>query len=418
MTNVFYKKLSALFVHTGPKYCYSMQIALPMFAGILSDNGFPSLCFNEVAHKKNGGNRNFIDIIKEYSPEVVVLPVHWYQQLFYVLNAIKTIRELFPSILIVSGGYTASFFYNDFMKSENHPDFIIRGEGEIPLLQLMKSIKNNTYANVSNLVYTDSAGKLCVNEISYIPDSGNINMLDYSRLDLVLNREDVMSFYQDIVPARGCPHRCRVCSGSRQGQRIITGRTESVFFELDNINSYIRHLYDYGAKRFSLIYFEGYERLYLNILEKISKLEITSIVIGSCTLFSNQFLCLLSELQHSTSIGFAVEYIIKILNEDLRNKYYDFRFSNKELEKQLDCLNRFGIEVEICLNGSLLNSPDLVANEKEYAEYLSERYDCEIKQIYEPIEPGSELSINPSEFGISSECSFDYYCQDFSYQRS
>jgi hypothetical protein len=87
-------------------------------------------------------NRNFsiLDYIEEKKPKVVAMDLHWHHQSFDVMEIAKKVKSTFPSIRLLLGGFTASFFHEEIMRNFDAIDGVIRGEGEAPLLEYVQAI--------------------------------------------------------------------------------------------------------------------------------------------------------------------------------------------------------------------------------------------------------------------------------------
>ncbi len=96
----------------------------------------------------------------------------------------------------------------------SHPeaDFIVRGEGEVTLLELMDALERQRgYENIQGLVYRDK-GQIRVNpQRELIQD---MDVLPFPDKDLAY---ETMPFLQGIyttMTGRGCPYRCTFCDNT------------------------------------------------------------------------------------------------------------------------------------------------------------------------------------------------------------
>lgn len=131
-----------------------------------------------------------------------------------ISNAVKGLDN---EIKMVLGGTHPTFMYNDIMEEHSCIDFIIRGEGEIPSFQLVKSYDNHLdMGSVKNIVWRDSSyenGKIRVNEIS----NQIVNLDEYlPAWNLISNWEDYRAPANNEITAtiqfsRGCNHKCNFC---------------------------------------------------------------------------------------------------------------------------------------------------------------------------------------------------------------
>ncbi len=127
------------------------------------------------------------------------------------------VKELNNEIKIVLGGTHPTFMYEDIMKENSSIDFIIRGEGEIPSAQLVKTYdKHQDFGNIKNIVWRDDDnenGRIMVNEIN----NELVNLDDYlPAWDLISNWDDYRAPANNEITttiqfSRGCNHKCNFC---------------------------------------------------------------------------------------------------------------------------------------------------------------------------------------------------------------
>ena len=123
------------------------------------------------------------------------------------------LRKRYPNSIIVFGGIHPTAMPDEVL-SYSHIDIVIRGEGERPLAELYRCIKNRRdYSHINGLSYREK-GKVVNN-----PVSAEVEALDsYPRFPYEIfdpTKYD-LGF---VASSRGCPYRCIFCSN-----RITTGR--------------------------------------------------------------------------------------------------------------------------------------------------------------------------------------------------
>jgi radical SAM superfamily enzyme YgiQ (UPF0313 family) len=94
-------------------------------------------------------------------------------------------------------------------------DFVIRGEGEIPLLSLVKEFKEASprWENVPGIYYRNGGS-----QVLNTPGVGLIDNLDelpFIARDLVLNCDYNHYRLHSIATTRGCPYTCSFCADKR-----------------------------------------------------------------------------------------------------------------------------------------------------------------------------------------------------------
>lgn len=90
--------------------------------------------------------------IRDTNPAIIGLDLHWHFQSFDVIEVAKKIKATHPDIAVVLGGFTASFFAKDILRDHDCVDFVIRGDAEVPLLELIRHhLSDGIYNDVPNL---------------------------------------------------------------------------------------------------------------------------------------------------------------------------------------------------------------------------------------------------------------------------
>ncbi|MFA5089666.1 MAG: radical SAM protein [Candidatus Omnitrophota bacterium] len=179
---------------------------------------------------------DFRKIFLEFSPDITGITC----QTALVYNTLK-LAELIKSlkdIPVVAGGVHPSFRPGDLVSDKNI-DFVIKGEGEIALGELIQAITGKLdLSQVKGLVYKRD-GRITEN-----PDREllkDINTLPFPALDLVpIDKYHVSSdLYFGrrtalLATARGCPFRCSFCAIRVIFARTIRYRTlDNIFAEID-----------------------------------------------------------------------------------------------------------------------------------------------------------------------------------------
>jgi radical SAM superfamily enzyme YgiQ (UPF0313 family) len=151
--------------------------------------------------------------------------VSWYKEI------VTCIRNSCKSILIVGGaGYS---IFPDILYNELQPDFGIKGEGELSLTELLKSLdEKKDYRRIDGLVYKDVNDKIIVNKR---------NNYEYN-LSLKLENEWIPYYWENggmlnIQTKRGCPHHCIYCS-----YPVIEGHKVRKL-NVDNVIASLKELY-------------------------------------------------------------------------------------------------------------------------------------------------------------------------------
>lgn len=161
---------------------------------------------------------------------------YWYPG---VKEIITILKEIFKNVPVILGGIYATLCY-EHAKSLN-PDFIIRGEGEVKILELLKEIFG-------------------INISSYYRE---IDEYPYPAWEF-LNRID----YAVILTSRGCPFRCSYCASYKLQENFRERNPQKVVEEIEYLISCFR-VKDIAFYDDALLY--NSERRIAVILEEIIK---------------------------------------------------------------------------------------------------------------------------------------------------
>lgn len=118
-----------------------------------------------------------------------------------------TLKKLKPEIVIIVGGPEVSYEPKFFVDNWNI-DYVISGEGEFVLRQLLQALQNGDEVNIESV----SSKK----RISYRPAQADINeLIKYpSPYQLERDNEDRKNRMTYFETSRGCPYSCQYCLSS------------------------------------------------------------------------------------------------------------------------------------------------------------------------------------------------------------
>jgi radical SAM superfamily enzyme YgiQ (UPF0313 family) len=143
--------------------------------------------------------------------------------------------------LIIFGGVHASFCYEDLLlKEPSSIDFIIRGEGELTLLELLKelSLEENNFHKIKGLVFLDKFNNQIVvtEKRSFITDLDSLPLPARDLLPMreYLHGETIFGNPMiEVMASRGCPQECIFCSSPKFWERRTRFRSvENVIDEI------------------------------------------------------------------------------------------------------------------------------------------------------------------------------------------
>lgn len=158
---------------------------------------------------------DYSELVKEASKEVILVGFGvMTTQINSALDLTRIIKEVNPSVKFVWGGVHPTLFPEQTIKHE-YVDFVIRGEGEDPLYNLVRCFKEEKPSDdIKGLVFKDG-NKIIKNPLPPLMDVNQLpspewNLIDKEMLDKYRSNANA-SFFLQISTSRGCPHRCTFC---------------------------------------------------------------------------------------------------------------------------------------------------------------------------------------------------------------
>ena len=170
-----------------------------------------------------------------------------------VVRIAEKVKSKKPGAKVIVGGHNASFVDKETLSSFPWIDAVIRGEGEITFMELIKSYENGCdEAGIAGITYRNGSRIVRNDDRKLIDDLDAMPFADYSLvqpLDIYRDSCEIPRSIAILEVGRGCPHRCIYCSESAMWQR----RTRT--FSVKRLIGEMRSLYEnHGAECFLLAY--------------------------------------------------------------------------------------------------------------------------------------------------------------------
>jgi anaerobic magnesium-protoporphyrin IX monomethyl ester cyclase len=150
-------------------------------------------------------------MVRDLAPDVVGLSVMTFQRAT-ALKIAGLIRALRPSTRVVVGGYDPSLDVDAYTQSPD-VDFIVRGEGEHTLCELLRALENDRDASgIAGVSYRTSDGFQHNRDRAVAPLATSALRLP-NRAARVLHGYTLLGRRVDVVEtSRGCTYDCSFCS--------------------------------------------------------------------------------------------------------------------------------------------------------------------------------------------------------------
>jgi radical SAM superfamily enzyme YgiQ (UPF0313 family) len=143
------------------------------------------------------GDNEFLDYVKNYSPDIIGLNSITSEMLFDLMHLGKMIKSNFPKIIILVGGVHATI-EPDSILNEPYIDYILRGEGEAAFLEFCDTFDKNP----KKLKKLKNVNK---NPLRPFVNMDDLKLPNYDLVDI----KKYGIFYVNM--SRGCPGDCSFC---------------------------------------------------------------------------------------------------------------------------------------------------------------------------------------------------------------
>lgn len=183
---------------------------------------------------------NIKKIIKEYSPDAVGISAMFSRQAPIYNDLAKIVKEVSPKIITIVGGAHTSVDPYSLIKDEN-VDFILIGEADHTLPQLLKAIENGEdYSKIDGIGYRKDGKAVVLPKTTYITNPDELEFPDWkeAQLERYFGLEQShgtrkKTRFAPLVTSRGCPYDCVFCSAKKVwGRRYRPRSPENVIKEL------------------------------------------------------------------------------------------------------------------------------------------------------------------------------------------
>ncbi len=212
----------------------ALPLGLAYLAAVLEGNNIEVSVLDQYANGMN--NKEVVETIKTIGPDLVGISCLT-AAMGNIVSLIGGIRNLGKEIKIILGNTHATVFAEQILE-QRWADFIVRGEGEAILPELVLALKNS-----KNLDAIKGLSFLKNGKVTHNPDRPPCENLDslpypaYHLFNLSQYNECAMLGIHDIFlpvqASRGCAYRCTFCSQDKIFRKMRTRDVQKVVDEIE-----------------------------------------------------------------------------------------------------------------------------------------------------------------------------------------
>lgn len=216
-----------------------LPLGLAYIAAYLEKNNFPADVLDADALAMPAAEMEKYLLALPEKPELVGLTMMT-AGFYSGMKAIKAVRAALPKTVIAAGGNHVSALPEETLKEISELDLVIKGEGEITMLELARALENYSgLEQVKGLYFRKNK------EITATPPRELIANLDSlpwpAREKFPLEKYKthppygLFNPYMHLITSRGCPYGCAYCSKSVFGRVLRMRSAVNVADEIEEL---------------------------------------------------------------------------------------------------------------------------------------------------------------------------------------
>lgn len=373
--------------------------------------------------------------IQRMHPLAFGIDLHWMPHAHGAIEVARLVRKYHPQTPILFGGFSASFFHEELIRRPE-ADFVLRGDStEEPLRLLIDYLAHggdphpapNTpaaeaLAKIPNLTWQDAENTVHANPITYVPETLDHILLDYSYvIHAVVRYRDLLGFVPfrrwlrypitAALTCRGCIHHCHTCGGSATTFREVFKRNKPAFRPPEQIAKDVHRIARFSRGPVFIlgdIRQAGMEYAH-RLLDALRGIRVPLMF----ELFGPAPRSFLEQMAQTSQKGFALEISPESHDEQVRAAF-GRHYTNQDLETTIAHALEVGCQrLDLFfMIGLPQQTYDSVMDTVAYCEELMERFDRPALERGERprvipfispfapfLDPGSEVFMNPEAFG-------------------
>lgn len=409
-----------------------MPMGMLGLADLIDREGYTVRLIHLGIEKQINNHYDAATLIEEEEPDILLLSLHWHFQSHSTIEFAKRIKNISKKVLVGIGGLTASFYAREIMENFSCIDFIIQGDAEVPVVELIKSLEHKqSLQKIPNLVYRSSKDIIHSNPITFVADEAILNNIHYHRLDLFKNHPYYSSklcySYNTIdkgllqnnelyIPlGRGCNVNCIDCGGSKEAFKLTCNRKDITIRKVEAVARDILTLYDqYNITKINLCFdallhsknMDYFKNLF-SLIRKHTQ-EIGCNFFAWFSLIDEDFI---KHYKQTFNIEQSTLFISTThLSERIRSQHGGIDFDYDQLKNIVQIITHNKISCVLCNYYHPYESKEDTINKVAVSSELAKKYGVSFIHEIPELEPASLWDLE-NEKGIekSRSCFMDYY---------
>ncbi len=385
-------------------------------ANFLKQKGHEVKIVNVYVEKKLDNNFDAVEYAKKNNCKTFCIPLQWHFQTYDVIETARKIKESIPDSAIILGGMTASYFAEEIMKEYSFVDFVVKGDAEIPLLDLVEGKEKSAIPNlvwrkdevVSN-PQTYKLDKEMLESLSFTDFSLISNFEEYNKLALPKGeccshpKEKENTWFFVYNPGIGCSVNCSFCGGSCASQEKINKRNGAMFVDVETALRELKKLSEKSVGVWCAAFDPEHDRqYYINLFRRIQEQGLKMrCKFEAWSLPTKEFI---DEFRKTFAEGSEILISPETGSEKVRKLNKGFYYSNDELMDILKYMGEKGVNARLYFTAGLAGEArgDFIQTLVLVNKIRTEFPNVPIHAMPIEIEPAAPIYMDNEKYGIKT----------------
>ncbi len=212
-----------------------LNVGFVYIAGSLKQAGYDPVIYDAMSYW-----HDYDEIekrIRDEKPDVVATTA-FTAEIVEALKLLRLVKDINLDFITVIGNVHPTFLYEDVLGENPHVDYVVRGEGEKTMVELMDVISSSgDLSQVKGIAYRDNGKVSATPQRPYIHDLDTLptawDLIDWSIYKYKAMEDSVLAI---VSSSRGCNQQCSFCSQQLFWERKWRGRSAEHFVaELEHL---------------------------------------------------------------------------------------------------------------------------------------------------------------------------------------
>lgn len=186
-----------------------------------------------IQHEDHPVWKKVEDIIRKYKPSIVGVSSNS-PTIDSAYKLISVVKKIDPSICVIMGGMHGTFCTEEVL-TDSSVDFVIRGEGEYPILRFVQEMFHGTckWEKVPSLSYKKN--RLSYQHNNLCEKIAELDDIPFPARDLIILPDNYELREHTILATRGCAYTCSFCCDKNFWGRMRQRSAKNIVDEIEAI---------------------------------------------------------------------------------------------------------------------------------------------------------------------------------------